>query len=578
MLRSRGICFLFLLVGLPPALAQIAQPEIIIDGLPDELRRNVELLLGIEQHKADADLTEQRLRALHEKAPQEIRRALEPFGYYRAYIRGALTRTPGGWVARYRVEPGPVLHVDHVDLRIDGAGANDPEFDKLAQTLPLRDGDVLRHARYEDAKRALLALAAERGYLDAQLERSELRVDRMRYTATAVLHLNTGARYRFGTVRFQQEFFDPEFLADFVGFRRGDPYSNRALAELQTALSNTDYFKQVDVSPRRDLAHDQEIPVDVALVLRAPNKYTAGLGYGTDTGARGKLGWERRLINASGHRFAAELDLSQVERAAHARYLIPILDPRTDHFALSATSGNDRTVTRTSDTSILGAAINQTWGNWLSSLALYYHHERFITGSDSGTADLLIPTTSWTYVRADNRMYPRHGGRVQLDLRGANESVASNLSFWQIRLDGKYIFPLGANGRVSMRAEAGEIVTARFNALPASLRFYTGGTNTVRGYTYQSLGGTDSNGRVIGGRYLLLGSVEYEQRVWKSLGAAIFYDQGNAYNDRSDPLKEGAGIGLRWHLPLGVVQLDAAQALSRDDRPWRVHFGIGAEL
>src|SRR5256885_7006158 len=135
------------------------------------------------------------------------------------------------------------MHIEAIDLRIDGAGSTDTEFGKLAETLPLHKGDVLEHAHYEETKRALLDLATERGSLDARWLHSELRVDLAHNTAVALLHMDTGPRYRFGNVRFLQDFFDPDFLARYLSFKPGEPYSNTALIQLQTALSQTDYFQ-----------------------------------------------------------------------------------------------------------------------------------------------------------------------------------------------------------------------------------------------------------------------------------------------------------------------------------------------
>jgi translocation and assembly module TamA len=552
--------------------------EVVVEGIDEELRRNVLLLLSIERQKAEPALTEGRIRTLHERASGEIRRALEPFGYYRPQIRAQLTHEQGRWTARYAIDPGPPLLVEELDLVIEGEGLEDAEFRRLVAEFPLRRGEALQHGRYEEGKRALLRLADERGYFDAVLRRHEIRVDLERYRAAAVLHLDTGPRYRFGEVRIEQDFFDPAFLARFVPFARGEPYTNAALLRLQAALSDADYFQQVEVRPRRDLAVDLEVPIDVILVLRSRDRYLFGLGYGTDTGARGKLGWERRLINPAGHRFAAELDVSEIRTALSARYRIPVRDPRTDQLVLSAALTDDHPLTSTSRTATLGVSHERSRGDWRQALSLSYLREKFIAGDDTGRAALLMPGASWVRVRSDERVRPRRGSRLSLDVRGANESLASDVSFGQLRLSGKYIHPAGDGGRLIARAEAGYTRVSVFEELPASLRFYAGGSQSVRGYAFQALGPLNEAGQVIGGRYLLVGSLEYDHRLTESWGVAVFYDAGKAFNDASAPFSEGAGVGVRWHLPIGVLRLDFARALSLEGRPWRVHFWIGPDL
>jgi translocation and assembly module TamA len=66
--------------------------------------------------------------------------------------------------------------------------------------------------------------------------------------------------------------------------------------------------------------------------------------------------------------------------------------------------------------------------------------------------------------------------------------------------------------------------------------------------------------------------------VSNPIDAAVFYDIGNAFDDTDIDAKEGAGVGLRWRLPVGAVRLDLASALSKAGNPWRVHLTIGMDL
>jgi translocation and assembly module TamA len=567
-----------LLVAALATAAELRPPEIEIEGLDKELRQNVMLLLSLAREREDPELTEERIRTLHAAAPAEIRGALEPFGYYRARVDAELVRDETRWIATYRVDPGPPLPLAEVELRVTGPGENEPALRTLVEAPSLQADQPLEHARYETTKRDLLDSAIELGYLDARLVTHELRVDLACYRASVLLHLDTGPRYYFGPVSFEQDFFDPEFLARFVPFKRGEPFSHAALLQLQAGLNDTEYFQQVEAQPRRDQVQDHEIPVVVALKLRAPNKYTFGIGYGTDTGARGKLGWERRLINREGHRFAFEAEISEIGSELNARYLIPVLDPRTDHVAFTVAKKREHTITSISDIYTLGGGLSRARGDWRESYALNYHSESFATGDDSGDVGLLMPVTSWVYTIADDRLRPRRGARLSLELRGAHEDVVSDLSFWQVRLGGRAILPLGERARLLARVDGGYTAASRFDDMPASLRFYAGGSQSVRGFKYQGIGPLNSAGEVVGGRQLLVGSIEAEQRLRTNLGAAVFYDIGKAYNDPGEPFQEGAGVGLRYLLPIGTIRVDVARGLTDPERPWRFHLWIGTYL
>ena len=137
---------------------------------------------------------------------------------------------------------------------------------------------------------------------------------------------------------------------------------------------------------------------------------------------------------------------------------------------------------------------------------------------------------------------------------------------------------MNPRNRIIARGEYGGTSTPDFEQLPSSIRFFSGGAQSVRGYKYQSLGPTDESGEVVGGAYLILGSIEFEHYFSDHLGAAVFFDIGNAVDDLTDDLEQGAGFGLRWKSPIGPVRIDLASALTRDGEPWRLHINIGPDL
>ncbi|MGD2173390.1 MAG: BamA/TamA family outer membrane protein, partial [Gammaproteobacteria bacterium] len=160
----------------------------------------------------------------------------------------------------------------------------------------------------------------------------------------------------------------------------------------------------------------------------------------------------------------------------------------------------------------------------------------------------------------------------------ADENFASDIDFSQVTAGLKFITSFGPRDRIIARGGAGGTETPDFDQLPASLRFYTGGSQTVRGYKYNSLGPTNDDGEVIGARYLLFGGIDYEHYFNDRWGMALFIDAGNAIDSFDDDLEQGAGFGLRWKSPIGPVRIDLANAISDEDRPWRLHVNIGPDL
>jgi translocation and assembly module TamA len=572
---------LLLLLGTARADERV---RIEIDGLDKELRRNVLASLSLEDARDDKDLNEERIRRLHARGEEEIATALQPFGYYRPDVQATLSRDGATWVARYDVDKGPPLEVTSLDVRVEGEGQGDPWFQRDVREFPLQKGEPLFHPDYEGGKQRFVDDAASHGYLDADFQTSEMRVDLDAYTADVVVHFTTGPRYRFGPVTFNQDFLDPDLLRGYVTFKQGEILDMDELLQMQNALADSPYFQRVEVLPRRDLAQGVEVPIEVNLTPSKHQRWSAGAGYGTDTGPRGTVALELRRINRKGHRGNVEVRGSQIEKSGQAQYQIPGAYPRTDVLTFSLGYSDLRTDTSESKSSLVGVGRTQARGEWREALALNLQREDFEVGLDEGRSELLIPQSTWTRVRADDRISATHGDRVEFTLRGADESAGSNASVLQASAQGKLIRSFADRFRFITRLQVGHTETEQLRELPPTIRFFAGGDQSVRGYGFQDLGPLDEAGNVIGGEDLLTGSVELEYRFlekWLFLekwGIAVFYDTGNAMRSFSGSLEEGAGVGLRWVSPIGPIRADAAWALTEPGTPVRFHLTVGPDL
>jgi len=550
-----------------------------ITGLGKPLEENVRLMLSIEQQKEHLLMTEGRLLRLHKRSPIEIRKALQPFGYYRPVIESGLTRvTPDEWQISYHIDPGPPLLVAEFNFTLSGEMHDDERFQALIGSPPLKKGDVFSHVVYEDFKSSLAKLASERGYFNAHFVEHRVEIDLDTYEARVQLNYEGGARYHFGLVSLEQDIIEPELLQRYIPFERGDPYTINLLIDLQQALNDSDYFQSVEVSPGEPLADSNEIPITVNLSPRKRHRFTLGLGFGTDTGARAKFGWEMPRVNTHGHRFDTYAEVSQIGYKANANYRIPVLNPRTDQLIFSAGIVNETTDTSESTVRTIGTSLKHSRDEWREIISLSYQQEDYVVAEDSGTSFLLIPGINWSRTWGNNFIYAIDGLRFDLDLRGASKEVVSDTDFFQLQSNIKFITSFDQRNRIITRGTLGSTWTQEFDALPSSIRFFAGGAQSVRGYAYKSLGPLDADGLVTGGKYLLVGSIEAEHSFKNKWGVAAFYDVGNAINNIYDDLEKGVGVGVRWKSPVGPVRVDLASAISRDGNPLRIHITIGPDL
>lgn len=330
---SRALILLLVLIA---ASARVAladeQVELKIRGIRGEALENVRASLELERRRAQPGLSAESIRALHAAASKEIARALEPFGFYRPVIKARLnepTEPGASWLASYKIETGPPLPVAAVKISFDGAGAADPELSELAPGFTPGRGDPLDHRRYETAKRDLLQQVRERGYRDAVFETHRVDVDLEAYKAYINLHIDTGPRYVIGPIEFEQTRFDPGYLKRYLILQPGEPYNSRELARQRQLLSQSGYFRQVEIQPLPAITgKPPAVPLRIRLQAYEPNRYRGSLGWGTDTGFGTRLDWTRRYLGGRGQRF--NMSVAAVENrnqlAGNLSYLVP-LDP-----------------------------------------------------------------------------------------------------------------------------------------------------------------------------------------------------------------------------------------------------------
>jgi translocation and assembly module TamA len=578
---ARAAGALLVAFALHPAPALAVKVDVKVEGIRGALRDNVRALLSIAH---DDDPSPDRVRELHAQASDEIERAVQPFGYYRSRVEAALVEEGDHFTARYEVDPGPLLRLAGVDLQLTGAGAGDRGFRKVARQFPLRRGSPLVHATYEAGKQSLVDYAAAHGYLEADFTQHEIRVDLADYTARVRVAFHTGPQYAFGDVTFDEAMLDPELVAGYLTFRPGEPFDLRKLLQLQDALSSTPYFRRVEVLPLEDEAVDRRVPIRVALVPARRERWSFGLGYGPDTGARGTVGLDLRRVNRHGHRAEGLVTVSQVQRSFASTYLVPKAAARTDYTTFSVGYEDLDSDTAKHRSAIVSSGIDRARGKWREHFDLAYAREDFTVGPDEGTSKLLMPEASLSLLQADDVLYPLRGRKLRFQLRAAHDGALSTSTLLQGIAEAKYVRALRGPLRGLARVRLGYTETNRFHLLPSSLRFFAGGDQSVRGYGFQELTPRDRNGLPLGGDALVEASVEVDAlplqfRTFGRFGAAIFFDTGNAL-DRLEVghLKSGAGVGIRWLSPVGLVRADAAFALDEPGTPVRFHFSLGPDL
>ncbi|MEJ2610345.1 MAG: autotransporter assembly complex protein TamA [Candidatus Thiodiazotropha sp.] len=549
-----------------------------VKGLKSQLKDNVLAYLSIEQEKTHKSLNEARLHFLNDKAEEEIRKALQPFGYFKPVINGVLQKTKRGFVATYDIQSGPPIRIKEIDFQVNGEGRSDP---RIIADFPIKLESVLDQSLYEAAKQNLLADTIEFGYLDARYTEHRVEVNLKTYSAALKLYLDTGMRFRFGKVYFNQDVMDPEFLARYVTFKAGDPFNQDALFNLQSHLIDSEYFKRVEVASRRGEVKGDRVPIDINLVPNKRNRYRIGLGYATDTGPRLTLDWRDRRIGRKGHHMSSKLQISKPISSLSSEYTVPLARPAADYISFGTSLEHFNSDTNQGDRVLLKATHSVSLERgWRRSLALEYSYEDFKVGDQEDIAHLLVPSATWLRIKSDGKERILKGKRLSFHIEGTSNTILSSTRYLQLTTNGKFIQGLGdGEWRLLSRAELGATWSDDLLELPPSKRFFSGGDNTVRGFKYQVLGPVDDSDEVIGGRYLAVGSLELDRHISGKWSGALFVDVGNAYDpDYDSETAYGVGFGVRWRSPVGPIRGDIASGTDGDNRSWMLHVVVGPEL
>ncbi|HUW54532.1 MAG TPA: autotransporter assembly complex family protein [Rhodanobacter sp.] len=576
------------LLALAPLLAH-AGVTLRVDGVGDDLKAAVISSAELSQY-AKRDVSDAQIRRLYADAPAQARAALRPYGYYDATVQGDLTAVGKDWQVTLRITPGEPVKVTSVDVQLDTEAAALGPIRVARRAIERLKGQTLNDGVYDAARDTLSARLTASGFLDAKLVTHRVEVTRATHSASIELAWQAGPRYRFGPVTFEGSQFRKGFLERYVPFKPGDYFSQDQLLELQQALNGADYFSVVNVLPDVDGAKDGAVDVNVQLVPAKRTVYTGGPFIGTDTGVGVRGSVTRRWTNTRGHTWKNELVLSQRLRTLSTLYAIPL--PGHDQRALNFGANFRDANTTTSNSRTLELVGNETrlWHGWTRTLGVHALSGTFTVGKhgnepdstpgiDHGRSTLVFAEASLTRKRGDNPTFVRKGWSLGFAVRSTGGSLLSDTRFSQFTADAKWIRAFMGRNRLILRGSAGMTSTGNFDALPPQLRFFAGGDRSVRGYSFQSIGPTNSYGRVIGGRNLLVASTEVEHYFTRSWGIAAFVDAGNAFTGTDYRPKIGAGLGVRWLSPVGMIRVDLGTPVhSATKHGIELHIVIGPDL
>jgi len=542
-------------------------------------------LVGVLQDNLDIvswagreDVNEEQIRQLVKTAPEQVRSLLATEGYFSPKVTVALDRSAPEWVVKVQVEPGEPVKIVSIDFRVTGAIDKDPEREKRVsaarKSFALQEGAIFRQADWDAGKEAAVHSLHRKRYAAARVTNSQAQIDPVSLQARLNVEIDSGPPFTFGKIEIRGlQRYQPKIVRNMSPIKPGDPYDEEELLKYQKRLLTSGRFASAVVSAGDNPDEAAATPVYVTVVESEARRIELGAGISTNRGLRGVIGYTDQNTFDRGLQFDAQLKVDQVSEELAAGLILPRDEKGWRYGFEGKYLQEDIQNDERTDWSVTGthAYLVEEYRSQ-QSLQLLAENRTLEDGAEDHVLALYL-AQNWTWNQLDSLLAAREGYFLSLEAGGASKDVVSDASFGRLLGRATYYQPVKTFGTLSARIEGGWVIAGSRNNIPGAYLFRTGGDNTVRGYAYQSLG-VDQGGSVVGGRYLLVGSVEYTQWIGKDWGAAVFYDRGNANDDWTEfRTVAGYGVGVRWHSAIGALNLDLAYGEAVDE--YRIHFTTG---
>lgn len=382
-------------------------------------------------------------------------------------------------------------------------------------------------------------------------------------------------------------------ITRIAGLPTGEVYDPEDLNQVARRLRETGAFDSVALTEADDIGPNDTLPITVAIAESKPRRIGVGLEYSTVEGIRTSAYWLHRNFfgGAENLRFDAAVagiggGTGGVDYSLSTALKIPaIYGADTDLTATAEISREDEPdyLIDSASTEVLVSRLVTNNLDIEGGFGLLTAKEVTALGTRQYT--LLTAPLSATYDKRDSEMNAKSGYYVKVT-GTPFISVAGGASGARGYLDGRGYYSFGSNDRftIAARGQVGTLVGADETDAPANYLFYSGGSGTVRGEGYKSLGVdqvVDGKTVTTGGTSFAGAQLEARVGITNAISIVSFYDYGYV-GSTATPLIDGAdqsgvGLGVRYDTGIGPIRLDVGTPASGDDqfKSLEVYIGIG---
>ena len=487
-----------------------------------------------------------------------------------------------------KIDTGPLYRLRTVTINGDVPQAARAAL-RLEPGAPAVATDVLA------AQARLLSALQEAGHPLAQVPDPVAYADDQAHVIDITFTINAGPQAPIGSVTVQGlKTVHESFVREVFGVETGDPFSPTKLEAARQALLDTGVFLGVTVRPDDHLSPEGAIPILVDVQERPAHAVKLEGTYSTDLGVILSAGWSHRNLFGN----AEQLNLlasgtglwGDATEDVGYRLSTQFIKPgflRADQalqLDLVALKQDLRAYNQTLESA--GTTVSRKFSTlWKGSIGLTAMVDRVSQKGVTHTYELISLPVTATYDSTgitDTLLDATHGLRASLAATPTQGFGNGALTFLMLQAAASAYFDLLGDGRtvLALRALVGSVIGASNLDLPPDQRLYAGGSPTVRGFRYQTIGPLFPDGDPLGGTQVDAGTVELRQRILESWGVAAFIDAGQTSADRvpfTGTLRFGAGGGLRYYTGIGAIRADIAFPINPPPNAdsFELYIGLG---
>ncbi|MDQ1298418.1 MAG: translocation and assembly module TamA [Campylobacterota bacterium] len=448
---------------------------------------------------------------------------------------------------------------------------------ELDNALTLKTNALFDQENFTASKTNIKKRYGDHGYCNAQFN-SKAWVDIQTHKAYLLFEATPNEPCTFGAISITPTpNIDKGLTASMLRFDEGDPYNLSAIQESYEALYAQEAIARVTIND-----NDREgnvVPITVAIEeTEKPVRFTSGLGYSSDQGLGALAGVKHRNFFGNLKTLSLDARYSQIKQEASGILSIPLHNRASIHGEVGYSDERfegyrdqsvfEKLTLKYQDipsSALVGLLFDQTKTYESTNPQAFPNTNLFIL---SPLGEINIDTR-------DKPLDPKKGYWINAKAQGSLLSDYSDATYFKTLLSGAYLESVGEH-IVGTRVKWGTLRTYE-GQTPPSYRFYAGGMNSNRAYTYRELGPKDAQGDPLGFASLLEGTVEYRFPIYSALRGVLFSDltfgSNNYIPDYSLPYW-AVGTGLRYVTPIGPIAIDVA--VDPDDSgQYALHFRIG---